>query len=257
MKKIISVALTLCLVFTCFVVLPDEAFAAHKHKYTDGSSRYGTPKTRVVYECTSATPVGSPITGGWMRKSDVQTVYYGESASDIAGKSFTTIKTVSFNVTGTALKGALEAKLGCSKTWKNSTYSAKARNSSRNKTNKARYIAFFTQNKYQKYKMVYKVKNQKYCLSCRKWVTQSTSTKTAYAYKKTGTNGAFFYADKKSSLTAETKVCLYKDGIKYEDYSKDSKTPRGYLSKNGKILTGAANKNNQNYNAFSNIKYWY
>lgn len=256
-KRVVPIAIVFFVALSCLVILPDVSFAAHKHKYTDGSSRYGSPRTRVVYECTSSTPQGSPITGGWMRKSDVQGVYYGESASNIAGKSFTTIRTVSFNVSGTALKGVLEAKLGCTKKWKNSTYSATAKNSSRNKTNVARYIAFFTQSSYQKYKMAYNVKNQKYCLSCKKWITQSTSKKTAYAYKKIGTSGAFFYADKKSSLTAETKVCLYKDGIKYEDYSKDSKKPRGYLSKNGSILTGPANKNNQNYNAFSNIKNWY
>ena len=40
----------------------------------------------------------------------------------------------------------------------------------------------------------------------------------------------------------------------YEDYGKEG---RGYLVKNGRILTGAANKKKQNYNAFSNIKNWY
>ncbi len=254
MKKFLSLALILCIGFTCLIVFPETSSAACKHKYTDGSSRYGAPQKRVTYQCTSSKPIGSRITGGWIRKSGVQKVLQGESASNIAGKSFSTSKTVSFNITGSALKGALEAKLGCSKTWKNSKYYATATNSSRNKTNNARFIAYFTQNSYQKYKLVYKVRNQQYCLSCRNWITQSTATKTAYAYKKTGTDGAFFYSDSKAALTNQTKVCLYKDGIMYEDFSREG---RGYLAKNGSILKGAAEKNNQNYNAFSNIKRWY
>lgn len=250
-KRIVPIILIFCMLCTCLVIFPESVSAAHKHRY---SGKYVKEKHRIVYECTSATAIGGPITGGWIRKSGVQKVHCGERAGNIAGKSFSTARTVSFGVTERALKRALEAKLGCGKTWKNSNYIVKAKKSSRNKTDKARYIAFFIQNKYQKYKMTYRVKNQKYCSACKKWITRSNSAKTTYAYKKVGADGAFFYADKKSYLTAERKVCLYKDGIMYEDYGKEG---RGYLVKNGRILTGAANKKKQNYNAFSNIKNWY
>ena len=254
-KKALTFALILCMICTCTLINPETvSAAAHKHRY---SENYYIPnvkvKTRTAYECTSAKAIGSPITGGWIRKSDVQEVYYGESASDINGRSFSTVKTVSFNVTGSALKGALEAKLGCDKTWKKETFSARAKNSARNRTNKARYIAYCIQNTYQKYELKYKNMNQKYCYTCKRWITQSSKTCTAYAYKKASTNGAFFYADKKSSLTNEAKVCMYKDGIMYEDLGKEG---RGYLASNGRVLTGFANKNDQNYNAFSNIKNW-
>lgn len=228
--------------------------AAHSHRYSDNIYiSDSNVKTRTVYACTSAKAVGNPITGGWIRKSDVQEVYYGESASNIEGKSFSTVKTVSFSVTGSALKEVLEAKLGCSATWKKEKFSARAKNSSSNRTNDSRYIAYCIQNIYQKYRLEYKANKQKYCYSCKRWITRSSKSYTTYAYKKTSVKGAFFYADKKSSLINEAKACMVKDGITYENFGKKG---RGYLTSNGKVLTGPANKNNQNYNAFSNIKNW-
>ena len=230
-------------------------FATMEVSATSKSHKHVYYAKKDDYNCISTTKVGSSITGGWFRKSGVQEVYANESASNIAGKSFSTKRTVSFNIPLGTLQNILKAKLGCSVSWEKGVYSATAKNSARNsRDNKARYIAFCMQNRYQKYKMKYRVTHKKYCSKCNKWITQSVKTKTAYAYKKIGTNSAFFYSDKKSNLTSEVKQCLYKDGIMYESFEKEK---RGYLHKNGKILTGAANKGNQNYNAFSNIKYWH
>ena len=94
-------------------------------------------------------------------------------------------------------------------------------------------------------------KQQKECKTCgKRTVGVKKNQSIGYAYKPYGEVSGYICSDKAKWLKNNyTSMCLVKDGIKFEN-------GQYLVDKNGKVMRGPFSKNNQQFNAFSNIKYW-
>lgn len=246
--SILSFALIIVLSLSC--VIP--TFAATRYVINGKEHFFNSEtnmNTKYTYSNVVVTSTGKVCYSGWVRQSPVQSVAKGESSSIAKGTKYTVTKTLSATLTGNVL-GTVESKIGCTAEWKKETFSVTVSNSAKNKTNKLRYIAYFTSNKYKEYKVTYQINKYRKCTLCGQWVkVKSTKMDGGYVYKMVGTNGGFFYSDTKSALQPSKNIGFKKNGVRFASGK--------FLTKGGKSLPGwYLTKDNQNFNAFSDIRYW-
>ena len=237
--RVISISVSLILIIGLF---SSVGAASNKKKHSHTWRQIGIERVNVKKKGLNNYVYGGFRVPSGDKWSSYQGIAGGNSASYMTGKSMSINAKVSFS------KSFLNGTLGYSQT----TYKFKGVVGPKNKAQykKDRYAKYFVVTQYRKHEIYADEIKQVECKTCNKRdVQRKNNVFQGYAWIPYGQVSGYVCSDKAGDLKKSKKMCLVADGISFED-------GQFLVDKKGNVMRGPFSKNNQQFNTFSNVKYW-